>query len=240
MRYKLDDLTLEVRSENAAKPTGFRSRFVLDWLTKFGKVGLAVDYGCGRLRYSLPLCSVADRVIAVDSREQLDRFQTINGVRTTIRRYLQRRRKLTALEISDFEKSKCRADLIICINVLSAIPNEEDRVAVVSNVARHLRRSGKCLFAVQHRNSDFNRVRRIGRAKAYKDGYLIDMGGWSSFYGLLNRQYIVKLLEQVGLVTDSAFIEGQSTYVVARHGVKKRLRRRPKACRTSIWSFKER
>jgi hypothetical protein len=217
MRYRLRELGVEVRSENAAKPTGFRSKFVLNWIARHARVGLAVDYGCGRLRYSLPLCSIADKVIAVDSAEQLEKLQKVNGVRTTIQDFVRRKRKIKAINVEEFEAAEFTADLIICINVLSAIPHKVERRRVASRVASHLNSTGVCLISVQHQNSDFNRVQRIGRARAYKDGYIIDMGKWVSFYGLLNRDYIANVLTGAGLDVESAFINGQSSYVIARH-----------------------
>jgi predicted TPR repeat methyltransferase len=217
MRYRLRELGLEVRSEHAAKPTAARSQFLLNWIARRSRVRLAVDYGCGRLRYSLPLCSIAKKVIAVDSREQLEKLQTVNGIRTTVLDFVRQNRKIRVLDVEDFTASEFSADLVICINVLSAIPHEVERHRVASRVASHLNSSGLCLFSVQHQNSDFNRVRRTGHARPYKDGYIIDMGKWVSFYGLLTREYIAHLVRRAGLQVESAFINGQSTYVIARH-----------------------
>jgi SAM-dependent methyltransferase len=216
MRYNLPEFGLEVRSEYAAKPTKFRSKYLLDWLTSYQRVETAVDYGCGRLRYSIPLTAVADKVIAVDSVVQLERMQIIDGGHTNVRQYASEKPSIRVFDIERFATSTIMADLVICINVLSAIPFETDRLAAVSRVARHLRPDGRCLFVVQHRNSDFNRVLRSGAAREYRDGYIIEYKKRASFYGLLNRDYIGKLMGSSGLSVESAFIRGQSTYVLGR------------------------
>jgi hypothetical protein len=215
MRYRLRELGLEVRSEYAAKPTGATSGFLLNWIANQSRVPLAIDYGCGRLRYSIPLCSIADRVMCVDSKEQLEKVQIINGTRTTIVEYAKSAAQLHAMNIAEFDGARFKAKLIICINVLSAIPHKSERCRAIQRIASSLASTGICLFSVQHRNSDFDRVQSNGRARPYKDGYVINIGRRASFYGLLDREYISKMVVAAGLKLHAAFINGQSTYVIA-------------------------
>ena len=75
MRYVVRGL--EIRTENAAKPIGRASRWVLKWIEGLPSNAVALDYGCGNLRYTVPLAERVRSVYAVDSEYQVRRVQKL-------------------------------------------------------------------------------------------------------------------------------------------------------------------
>src|SRR2546427_92673 len=85
MRYRVRGFT--VRSENAAKPVTQPNPYVLKWIRELPQSASVLDFGCGKLRYTIPLADRVRHVTAVDSAVQLCRQQLLNGVRTNIKEY---------------------------------------------------------------------------------------------------------------------------------------------------------
>jgi hypothetical protein len=115
------------------------SAYVREWIRNHVPVECATDYGCGKLRYTLELASISKRVFAVDSEVQLNRKQTIHGVAgTTIISFLQGHRNIVPQSVSQFESDGCKSQLVLCINVLSAVPCFSERALLMKRVARAL------------------------------------------------------------------------------------------------------
>jgi hypothetical protein len=87
MRYIVKGI--EVRSENVAKSIKEVSRPLVEWLKNRDMTDTALDYGCGKLRYTKFVAMKSLHLGIVDSKLQLDRSQQINGLVTTVRRYAE-------------------------------------------------------------------------------------------------------------------------------------------------------
>jgi hypothetical protein len=118
-----------IATELAAKPPSQASAHLLAFLKRYKRVVHAADYGCGKLRYAGALSAMADSVTLVDSPEQLDRQQVIDGEHTTVRQLAEQRWPTARIEtVSQFQvRSKPRFDFVLCANVLSAIPTRSAR-----------------------------------------------------------------------------------------------------------------
>lgn len=62
---------VNIRSENAAKPHTMPSRYLCEYIRSIEKNGHALDFGCGKLRYSDELISKFDEVTFLDSKGNL-------------------------------------------------------------------------------------------------------------------------------------------------------------------------
>ena len=122
MRYKVKGL--EIRTENAAKPYGQGCRWILRWITQLPTVVSALDYGCGKFRYTIPLSKRVRSVCAVDSACQINRTQMVRNVRTTLVDYAREHLKnVKVFDVSSGAWCRKKYDSIICANVLSVIPS---------------------------------------------------------------------------------------------------------------------
>lgn len=77
MHYKINDGIIE--SELAAKSTRQPNKQVLKYINTLSSDEVVLDYGCGKLRYTIPLSKQVKKVVAIDSLEQLSKRQIING-----------------------------------------------------------------------------------------------------------------------------------------------------------------
>lgn len=187
MHYEIDGL--EVRSENAAKSPARASRFVINWLASHQEGEVAVDYGCGKLRYASYLYSQYPICHFIDSEIQLTREQVISGKVTTVSneiRSLYPNAVMHALESTSWRSIS--TDLIICTNVLSAIPYTESRIDAIKNMRLMMRPSAMLFICVQFRNSHFTRWGQSEKAVKYNDGFLLKRERTASFYACLTTE----------------------------------------------------
>jgi len=208
----------EVRSEDAAQASTHRARFLQRWIEQHPHVKQALDYGCGKLRYSPVLAGRCDHLTLVDSEVQIQRLQPIVGRRTTIPEWvaanLPRTRVLTA---DQFQQDGTNYDLVLCSNVLSAIPSYSTRRHIVTGIRDHLRGTGHSLFVTQYRHSYFTRMRRSDRAIQYLDGWLVESTRGTHFYGVIDRESLVRLVRSCKLDIEASWTNDKSAYVLARH-----------------------
>jgi SAM-dependent methyltransferase len=192
MHYKLAPGII-VKSENAAKPDTQASAFVKTLLADLSPVSSTFDYGCGKLRYKSAILKSTETLTLVDSKIQLSRKQKLLGKDNTIFDLAQRSNHLSAQTIEQFESSPTVYDRGFCINVLSVVPFKSVRRSILQNIRDKLRPGASCLFAVQYRNSDFTRMRRMENARQWRDGFLIDSLRGFSFYGLIPPDGLKKM-----------------------------------------------
>jgi len=217
MRYLVRGL--EIRSENAAKPTSTPSQWLLDCIADFSPNWRVLDLGCGKLRYTVPLARHVKAVVAVDSREQIDRNQTVNGeADTSVREFVASRfDNVRVFALHEKGWRRWRYDRILIAFVLSAIPVPAVRLDVLRTARDLLKlRDGKVLVAATFANSRFKDWERSARAEPYRDGYLIHGPSRTSFYGLIKQDKLRRYCREVGLaITHAGTVHGQTAYVVA-------------------------
>lgn len=218
VRYSADGLI--VRSENAAKPPNRAALPVLEWIASLPEDARVLDMGCGKLRYTIPLSEQCGAITAVDSKVQLDRLQQIEGERTTIRDLSARtlpRVRLGTLE----DDTTWGTDFthVLCANVLSAIPDEQERRSLLEQFSRRLVQGGEVLLVTQYGNSHFDGFRTHPRARRYLDGWLVRYSATSStasFYGLIGPDRLAAYAAEAGLDVLETRVVNRSAHVIAR------------------------
>ncbi len=208
-----------ISSELAAKPPSQASGYLVAFLKSRDRVRHALDYGCGKLRYSGHVASFAESLTLVDSPVQLDRQQRIDHKETTVRRLARQRWPNVRIEaISEFQtRQRPKFDFVLCANVLSAIPIAADRARALTAIKRRLNIDGILLVVNQHTNSHYTQVARREEVTKHLDGWLVPRGNSSaSYYGILDRKRVCSILETLGYGIAEQWIEGQSNYTLAR------------------------
>jgi hypothetical protein len=208
---------LEIRSENAAKPMTKPASPLRHWLGEIQEVSTALDYGCGKLRYSGALARKCSTLTLVDSEVQLSREQQLGRTRSTVRQYARRHwPKCRVLNIDQFGRDRRTYDFVLCANVLSAIPDKRVRSITLLKIASVLGKAGRCLFVAQYRNSYFKKVAASPNAIAHLDGWILETRRGAFYFGTLNKQRLTNLLIRHDFLIEKEWIEGESAYVLAR------------------------
>jgi 2-polyprenyl-3-methyl-5-hydroxy-6-metoxy-1,4-benzoquinol methylase len=205
-----------IRSENTAKPLSQASEFLTNWILSQGRVKDAVDFGCGRLRYSGCLAQRCDHLTLVDSQHQIERVQQLNGTRAHIRDYaLSHWSKSRVLTFEAFERDRRKYDFVLCANVLPVVPDSRMRARIIREIASHLRTDGEALFVCQFRNSYFKQLPSFPGAKRHLSGWaVLRAGDRSSYYGILPKRQLEDLIKQHGFAVRTSWLVGQSAYVL--------------------------
>lgn len=207
-----------IRSELAAKPPSRASRHLLAFLSRHDRVACAVDYGCGKLRYAAQLAAMTESLILVDSSDQLDRQQTIDGEETTVRRLAKKSWPTVRIEtVLEFQTNRRpKVDFALCANVLSAIPIGAAQSRALAAIRRRLKATGSLLVVNQHTNSYFSQVARREDAVSRLDGWLVPRNNSAFYYGILDKKKTSEILNREGYEIVEHWIEGQSNYALAR------------------------
>lgn len=214
MHYKIAKGVV-VRTENAAKSDKQPSTFLVNLISKLPPVQSAFDVGCGKLRYTKTILETTDSLALTDSEIQLSRLQILCGAQTSIRGHFRGSNRISIYNESQFANLRRRFDRGFCINVLPVIPIAARRRKVLEVIRSKLKRKGCCLFVVQYRNSDFDRMRKMPNAKPWLDGFLIDSLRGFSFYGLISPDHLSRMLRKAGFVVRDVALNEGSAYVWA-------------------------
>jgi len=216
MHYRINGTT--IKSENAAKPMRNAAEPLIDWLCQRPYTHSALDYGCGKLRYTRHLTARSRRLGVTDSAVQLDRVQRIDGRMTSVRQYASERWPTGRIyDLAEFWRGIPRSyGFILCANVLSAIPCPRIRARSLRALWAALTTDGTLLVVNQHTNSYFTRTRQTPEAFAHLDGWVLRSRNGAAYYGILNRESTVRLLNRFGFSVIDDWINGQSNYVLAK------------------------
>lgn len=218
MQYKIRGKI--IASELAAKPPSQASRYLAAWLRNHDSVPAAVDYGCGKLRYTAALAGMAKSLTLVDSSVQLDRQQSIDGKLTTVRLLAKKKWPSVRIEtVTEFEANlRPKFDFALCANVLSAIPDETVRSRALTSIKKRLKARGKLLVVNQHTNSSFTQLSERDDTIAHLDGWMMQRKNSASYYGILDRKKTRDILEGEGYRILDHWVEGQSNYALVTVG----------------------
>lgn len=217
MRYKVEGL--EIRSENAAKPPRQAVQWIVNWIRDLDPSTNTLDYGCGKMRYSVHFLERCKHVHLVDSKIQLNRRQLVLGKLCSIAAEIPERFGNCSVHEAESQSwINLGVDLVFCSNVLSTIPHEDTRLDVLDGMTRTLRGDGRLFLCTQYTNSYYSELERSNRAVKYEDGLLVISGSFASFYARIKKGQLEDYVRRVGLEVDSAFNKGQSAVVIARKG----------------------
>ena len=195
MHYHVNEYIIE--SELSAKSSKQTNKVVLDFISKLPPHYEVLDYGCGKLRYSMPLAYQTSKVIAIDSIHQIEKKQLINDNVIAPTEYALK--NLTVQDVNSSGWKHKKYDIVFCTNVLSAIPDDEERLKILQNSKNVLKNSGYIYIVVQYRNSYFNRYQSRKGAVRHNDGWLIKRkDNKYSFYGMVTSEKIIKLCTKAG------------------------------------------
>lgn len=195
MHYNIGDITIE--SELAAKPVSQTNKAILSLINTFPANSRVLDYGCGKLRYSIPLADRVSSVVAIDSLFQVEKQQQIGSHYISPKDY--NKDNLLVCDLDDPIWRSNIYDFVLCTNVLSAIPFDSYRAQVIKNSYEVLDCDGSLIISIQYRNSYFNTYKKRKDVIPYNDGWLIKKTVKKyAFYGAPSDTTIMNLCYKVG------------------------------------------
>lgn len=204
-----------IKAELSAKSTEQPSKVVLDYISKLPFYYTALDYGCGKLRYSIPLAKQVRRVVAIDSDIQITKKQKISGNYIAPKNYYNFM-NLTVKSVECDEWRNINYDVVFCTNVLSAIPNDCDRMKVIFDSRSVLENNGHLFIVNQYRNSYFSQYKLRDDTMPYNDGWLIERGeNKYSFYGMIALDKVISMCKTAGFCSFKISRGDGSYYVQA-------------------------
>lgn len=212
MHYHVNKYIIE--SELSAKSTKQTNKNVLEFISKLPSNYEVLDYGCGKLRYSIPLANQTSHVIAIDSIHQIEKKQIIEDYFIAPKDYA-----LENLFVQNVDSNGWRGkkyDVVFCTNVLSAIPEDSERFKILCNARNVLKSSGYMYIVVQYRNSYFNQYQFRENAIKHNDGWLINRGNNKcSFYGMMTSEKIIRMCDKAGFMRYEIAKDDGSCYIKA-------------------------
>lgn len=212
MHYYVNEYIIE--SELSAKSTKQTNKIVLNFISQLPSYYEVLDYGCGKLRYAIPLACQTAKVIAIDSIYQIEKRQKINDILIAPKEYIHK--NLIVEDVNSMDWKRNRYDLVFCVNVLSAIPNDEERSKILINSKKVLKPQGYMYIVVQYRNSYFNYYETRENAIKFNDGWLLKRGNNKCyFYGLVTPEKIVNLCNNAGFTHYDVSKHNGSCYIKA-------------------------
>jgi 2-polyprenyl-3-methyl-5-hydroxy-6-metoxy-1,4-benzoquinol methylase len=215
MHYNINNLC--IKTEYAAKSFKQPCKVVLDFINTLPKNINVLDYGCGKLRYTIPLSQKASFVVSIDSPEQLDKLQMVGDCYTTVREYAEKNlSNVTVYDLKSQEWQLKYYDVILCTNVLSAIPDDITRLDLLINIKNRLAHNGFLFLCVQFRNSYYKQYSKKINAENYNDGWIIDYHNKSSFYGIIMPEKLENLCYTAGLEIFETYTRDGSIYLKAK------------------------
>lgn len=216
MHYKIGKV--EIRSENAAKPIKAAAAPLVAWLRNRKHVTAALDYGCGKLRYTDFIAQRCTYLGIVDSKVQLTRTQRIDGHKTTITEYAKIKwPNCRIYDIKAFwDGIPHLYDFVLCANVLSTIPSAKTRAKSFRAIGAALHAGGEVLVVNQHTNSYFTEIRAKPTTVEHLNGWIAQSRNGVSYYGVLKREFVIHMLTGYGFIVVDSWLQGQSNYVLAR------------------------
>ncbi|KFF64921.1 hypothetical protein RC90_00680 [Pectobacterium brasiliense] len=210
LNYEINGVT--IRSENAAKPHTMPSNYLCNHIKSSIKNGRALDFGCGKLRYSVQLIDKFEAVTFLDSRKQLERVQIIRGVQTTIPEYVANNYKnANVVPFESMDKITSHYDFILCANVLSAIPCKSTIDKIICGIRELLNDDGEAMIVNQYKSSYF---KKYERGIKHLHGYIYQSSRNASYYGLLDESLVRKICLDNSLSIIKSWSKAGSSYVV--------------------------
>jgi len=213
MHYLVDNRL--IKSENAALSYQQTNSIILKYIEDLPANIDILDYGCGKCRYSRQLNKKSRKLVLFYSEIQLSRKQMICGCYVSVREYANSHLdNAITISVEEQDNNNLSFDFILCANVISAIPFENERKVVFDNINRHLKKTGYALITVQYYNSYFKSYSDKPGSIKYNDGWIIQRGKDFSFYGIISPSKLIDYCENSGLqIMNKKLIQG-SVYLL--------------------------
>lgn len=212
MKYQVMD-NIIVDSSRTAKSYLQQSSRVIDLINSFEYVPNILDYGCGKMRYSLSLNDKCAQLTIIDSELQLGKIQMIHGEKSSIRSFVKGKYpEIRVMNNDEILKDNVKYDIIFCSNVLSAIPDTVVRSQLLSTIHDKLKDNGKAYFITQYTNSFYCQLKKRENSFQYLDGILCPSNGRASYYGIIGKEKLRELLELHRFNIQKVWNVDQSTY----------------------------
>lgn len=221
MRYKIKDF--EIRSENAAKSSNATASHLVEWLRNRKYTPSALDFGCGKLRYTHHLAKKSKHIGILDSEIQLTRNQKIAGRQMSVKNYAKERWSSCRIHTLEefWKKVTAKYHFVLCSNVLSAIPCPKARAKSLNSIHKTLTHNGYALFVNQHTNSYFKEMQKKSDSCPHLDGWITKArNGIAAYYGILCKKTVIDLISKHQFIIKDAWVNGQSNYILALKGEK--------------------
>ena len=176
---------------------------------------MVLDYGCGKLRYTIPISRIAKIVYGVDSKEQLDRYFTVNGKKTTIPELSKQYKNIVLYTACQQEWKKKKYDKILLSHVLSTIPQEKARKQVVDDLNNVMKWDSILIACTNHRMSYFKKWDESSRVEKYNDGYFVKEPA-PSYFGVINKNKLASYFDKNRFKIIKLFVEEDNTYCICK------------------------
>jgi uncharacterized protein ymfD len=187
---------------------------VLKYINTLSSDEVVLDYGCGKLRYTIPLSKQVKKVVAIDSLEQLSKRQIINGKMMRLLDFYDE--AISIYSIDSVEWRNQQYDTIFCTNVLSAVPYYIERLQILKNAKSVLKDSGVLFISTQYRNSYFNTYNERADIQRFIDGWLIPRTNKKyCFYAPITENALSELCVDAGLQIKKVFKHDGSCFIIA-------------------------
>lgn len=202
-----------IKSENAAR-SPLQSNKYLDEYIKYRirPTELILDYWCGKGRYIRQLKKKCRKLVAVDSISQIDRVQTINWVKTTLRKFYKNN-NIEFLYSNSLDWQKYMYDYVFLINVLSAIPDEYIRKLILKNIKKVLNYKGKLIIVTKYNDNYFKKFKNYFWSKKHLDGYIYTNNNWTFFYWIINKEKLELYSKQLWYKIIKSYTLNGSAYI---------------------------
>lgn len=214
MHYKIENMI--VKSENSAKPINSPSFEFIAMLQDFIDLSDTVlDFGCGKLRYTVPLSKFSNHVVGVDSKEQLTRIIQLDGKKTTLVEYSAQFANIELYSTSNKSWEKIVYNKIVLAHVLSSIPFDDERVKVIRMLLSVMNEQTKLIACTTHRMSYFKKWEQSERIIHFNNGYLVRTPN-PSYFGIINKDKLAEYFESNGYEIIKTFISNDNSYCICK------------------------
>ncbi len=214
MHYTYNDII--IKAENSAKPLTTPSKEMLNLFSEYiSDSDIVLDYGCGKLRYTIPLSKIAKNVIGVDSKEQLGRTIKISRISTTLIDYVKQFTNIELIPQCSPKWKELTYDKIILSHVLSSIPFEEERIRVINTLRNVMSDSSVLIACTNHRMSYFRKWEHSNKVIKYNDGYLVKEPV-ASYFGIIRKERLASYFRSNGFEIINVFIIEDNSYCICK------------------------
>lgn len=214
MHYEYLDLI--IKAENSAKPLSTQSKEMLSLFHEYiSETDFVLDFGCGKLRYTIPLSKIAKKVVGVDSKEQLERTIKISRIPTTLINYARQYENIELISQCNPKWKEFTYDKIILSHVLSSIPFEEERLRVIHSLLSVMSESSILIACTNHRMSYFKKWEQSNKVIKYNDGYLVKEPN-ASYFGIIGKEKLASYFSLNGYEIIKSYIIEDNSYCICK------------------------